>query len=169
MNLWEWAYKHIKAIYWTMFFLGVGLLVLSWIFKIFSWKLVLASIPIAAGLTAAYLWIRQDIWRDDETIRELTNSKDTQTDRKLTVSQEDLISRRADSRIAFVLLVLVAVAQALDQYFSSELKSNWLAPIGELLMFVSFFNCIARWREGIQKSKFQQCRMGDSFKDKIDG
>ena len=156
MDFWEWTYKHRKAIYSIVFVLGIGLLVLSWIFKIFSWKLTLSSFPITASLAAAYLWIRQDIWRDDKTIRELTDSKDAQTGRELTVAQIDLISRRADSRIAFLLLVLVAIAQALDQYFSSEPKLNCLVLVGELLTFISSFNCIARWREAVQKSKFQQ-------------
>ena len=144
MNFWEVVGKNIKAIYWIVFILGVVLLFLSMFLKIFSLQSILKSFPIAAGLTAAYLWIRQDIWRDDETIKKLTNDQE--------IAQRNLISQRSDDRVVFVLLVIVAVAQA------SLLKpeSYWIIFFGMLFTLAPLCNWFARSMERRQLSKFNK-------------
>ena len=141
MNLWEWAEKRVTVIYWIMFAVGIVLMILSQRIQVFSLQPVFSSVPIVAGITASYLWIRLDVWRSDKTIGKLTSSKD---------AVDDLISRRADSRVALALLVLAAIFQA----FLQEPKLNWLVFVGILLILVPVCNCIARRMEKTQFSKF---------------
>ena len=143
------ASKYRDEIYRIVFLLGIGLLALALILalmelKIFSMKSALESFPVITMITASYLWIRLDIWRTDETIKELTGSSDS------TVAQEDLMSRRADSQVAFGLLVLAAVAQTL----SLKLKWGSMCFFGILFVFVPSCNWVARWMDRSQKSKF---------------
>jgi len=117
-----------------MLIIGGILLGWSWRQKILFLRSALAVFPIVASITAAYLWIRLDVWRDDKTIRELV---------KPEVIQNELLSRRSDSRVAIILLVLVAIAQS----FFSESKSNWSVFFGMLLVLVPICNWIARRTE----------------------
>jgi hypothetical protein len=149
MNFWDLFWdllsKYIKVIYRIMFVLGIGLLVLAWVLKILSLDLALTLLPIIANITAAYLWIRLDIWHTDKTIRELTSQR---------VAQNELISRRADTRVAFSLLVVIAIAQSI---LLSRLipKLNFIVLFGELFMSVPLCNWIARGMEKRQSAKFK--------------
>jgi len=90
------------------------------------------------------LWIRLDVWRDNETIRKLAVSNKT--------AETDLISRRADSRVAIFLLVFVAITQSILQ----NPKPDWRVFTGILLMLVPISNWIARWMERNQAPKFKK-------------
>ena len=142
---WEWVGKCLGVIYWIMFIIGIMLLALSCWREIFSWKIALSSFPIVGSISAAYLWIRRDVWRDNETIRRLTVSNDKD------YLQENLISGRADCQVALIFLILVAIAQVLSQ----ESSLNWLVFLGEMLTFVPLGNWIARWIEEYQLLKFK--------------
>ncbi len=86
----------------VLFIVGSAVLCYS-LFRGFIWASFLPGFPSAGGLVAAYFWIRQDIWRSDARAK---NSED--------------VSRRADSRIAFLLLFLIAIAQGYSSYKSGQ-------------------------------------------------
>ena len=143
MNFWDFVNKHVKAIHRTLFVIGLLLIGFSIKSNTFSWDSLLKTFPIVAGLTAAYLLIRLDIWRDDKTIIEMTNAESTkiaETNEKIPVSQVDLISRRSDYRVAFILLVLIALIQSIVQ----EPRSEWQVLVGMLLILLPMSNWIAR-------------------------
>lgn len=95
--------RKLKLIYSLMFVIGVALIYASR--GSFTRDSLLSGFGIAATLTASYLWIRLDWWRSNNTIKELSGSNES--------IARDLISKKADSRVALVLLMLVALAQAL--------------------------------------------------------
>ncbi|MDD5692359.1 MAG: hypothetical protein PHP10_04190 [Candidatus Omnitrophica bacterium] len=138
MDTMELVCKNRERIYWIIFFVGVVLFIWSCIARVFSWELALSSFPIVASITAAYLWIRLDIWRTKKTIGELADSNKT--------IETDLISRRADSLVVFALLVVVAIADS----FKESPKLDWRAFWGILFMFVPVSNWIAR---GIERNQ----------------
>jgi hypothetical protein len=141
----SWMCDHIETIYRTMFLMGIVFLFTAAVTKKFSPTAVLTAFLIVASITAAYLWIRLDIWRDDQTILKSADQK---------IVQAELISRRADNRVAFFLLFLVAIAQALLLFLKVEQKSNWLVFSGMLLLFVPLFNWIARWIQKVDLLRF---------------
>ena len=112
---------------------------------------VLSGFLVAAGLDAAYLWIRLDWWRSNETIRQLAgNNKPVEI---------DLISKRTDSQVTLFLLVLVALAQVLIP-FAQGINSNHLRDgmiFGGILgVLVPVSNWIARSMEKVQLRKFKR-------------
>jgi len=135
MNLWEKVGKYVNTIYLGFFISGIILFIMLWIFRLLSLHLIFLSFPVAAGITAAYLWIRLDVWHTDDTIKKMSVPNQDVAD--------DLKSRRADSRVALTLLALIAIIQA----FLPELKQNWLVLIATLLIVLPLSNCIARWME----------------------
>lgn len=120
-----------------MFVIGATLICISR--DSFTPDLFLSAFPIAAALAASYFWIRLDVWRSDNTIRELSAENKT--------AKVDLISRRIDSRMALFLIVLAAIAQAF------WVKS--VLPLGILLILAPIGNFIARSVEKIQLKGFK--------------
>ncbi|RJO63839.1 MAG: hypothetical protein C4540_06310 [Candidatus Omnitrophota bacterium] len=117
------------------FLVGIILIIWSLVVRVFSLISALSSFPIVAGITAAYLWIRLDVWRDNKTIVRLAVSNE--------YAENDLKSRRADSRVAIFLLGFVAVTQAVLQ----NPKPDWRVFMGILLILVPISNWIARWMD----------------------
>ncbi len=123
--------------YLLMFVIGVILIYISR--DSFTLDLFLSAFPIAAALVASYFWIRLDVWRSDNTIRQLSGENKT--------AEIDLISRRIDSRMALFLIVLAAIVQAF------WVKS--VLPLGILLTLAPVGNFIARTVEKIQLEGFK--------------
>ena len=109
----------------------------------------LSGFLVAAGLDAAYLWIRLDWWRSDETIKQLSGDN--------KVAATDLISKRTDSKVTLFLLVLVAIAQVLipfAQDFNSNHVRDGMIFGGILAILVPVSNWTARSMEKRQLKKF---------------
>lgn len=145
-----------RRIYTIMFVVGMVLwgaviaLILTGIFTSESMLSgALSGFLVAAGLDAAYLWIRLDWWRSDETIRQLSgNNKFIAT---------DLISKRTDSKVTLFLLVLVAIAQVLMPFvqgFNSNRVRDGMIFGGILAVLIPVSNWIARSKEKAQLKKF---------------
>ncbi|MBI2167229.1 MAG: hypothetical protein HYU34_03165 [Candidatus Omnitrophica bacterium] len=130
----------LKLIYSLMFVTGIALIYVSR--GSFSRNSLLSGFGIAATLTASYLWIRLDWWRSIQTIKELSDSNKS--------IARDLISKKADSRVALALLILVALAQALLE--------EYRLALGMLLVLIPIGNYIAR---SIERCLWQ----ADGFKE----
>lgn len=85
-----------------------GALILAVLWEFLTWKIIYTVLPIALMLAGSYFWIRLDLWRDNKTIREICVFRD---EVNATV-KNDLISRRIDSRAAFLLLAVATLVQA---------------------------------------------------------
>ena len=94
----------------------------------FNWNSFLQGFPIAAGLDAAYLWIRPDAW---------LSNKD---------ANDNSVPRQADCLVAIFLLFLVAGAQALVL----QADSKWMF-VGTFFVGLAISNCVARLLSQILK------------------
>jgi hypothetical protein len=133
----------VNRVYLIMKILGLLILVFTW--KTFTWRGFLSGFPIAAVLAGSYFWIRLDIWRTNETIDELCNSGSSSNESL----KRDLISRRVDSRAAIALLLVAAVVQALSLWS----MNGMFIFMFMLLELIPLVNYIARSVEKVQLEK----------------
>lgn len=127
----------------VLFIIGVAVLCSAHCHGFLKWVSFLSEFPYVGALTAAYLWIRPDIWLSTKKI----SKKDS----------VNFISRQADCLIAISLLFLVAAAQ----FFSpTQDKAGRCMFLGSLLIILPISHCVARLLEKLLQ-KFHNPKTGN--------
>ena len=143
--------RDVIFLFFGIFLVGIVLPFVNW-----SLKIVLQVLSTDGGLIAAYFWIREDWTRSRETIRDISKGKEE-------VIAVDLLSRKADSKVALLLLIIVAIFQAIAFSLKDPLESHPLRPysfifLGILFILFSIGNQYARTRLDRYKAKFDSSR-----------
>ncbi len=131
------------------FVVGFILLLVAFPHVSWSWKFLLGALSIDAVLIASYFWIRADRIRSDKTIRDLSDSGKSLNE----LVAKDLLSKRADSKVAFGFICVAAAAQAI--YFLENLYWAYLFTFGGMLLVLyAIGNSVARSKEKDYFKKF---------------